>query len=170
MDNRRSSGNKIMKIIYAQEKIVSNKVVSNKGKTIFLAGPTPRDIDTVSWRGDAVRIFAEMGFDGTLLIPEPRNGTFDNFEYGAQIDWEQEGLEQADTIMFWIPRDMITMPALTTNIEFGFHLASTPSKIIMGYPQDAPRMNYIRYKCHQHGIITHEYLSDTIQATLNEKI
>ena len=154
-----------MKIIYAQEKIIPNL-----GKIIFLAGPTPRDIDTVSWRGDAVRIFAEMGFEGTLLIPEMRNGFTDEFEYSAQIDWEQEGLELATKIMFWIPRDMRNMPALTTNIEFGFHLASTPSKIVMGFPPNTPRMNYISYKCHQNGIITHEYVSDTIQATLNEKI
>ena len=152
-----------MKIIYAQERIEPNF-----GKIIFLAGPTPRGDNALSWRPQAIKLFEELGFKGNLLIPEMRNGFTTDFEYGEQIDWEQDGLELATKIMFWIPREIETMPAFTTNIEFGYWLAEDPLKIVMGYPKDAPKMNYFTYKCNQKGIIVHNDLKDLIKTTIKD--
>ena len=152
-----------MKIIYAQERIEPNS-----GKLIFLAGPTPRGANALSWRPQAIKLFAKLGFNGTLLVPEMRNGFPAEFEYSAQIDWEQDGLELANKIMFWVPREIEYMPAFTTNIEFGYWLAKDPSKIIMGYPNDAPKMNYFTYKCDEAGIVVHNNLKETIKTILKD--
>ena len=52
-----------MKVIYTGQKIDS-------GKSCFLAGPTPRDKGVKSWRSDAIEIFKELNFTGSLYIPE----------------------------------------------------------------------------------------------------
>ena len=41
-------------------------------KSVFLAGPTPRQKDIDSWRPEAIEIFrGRLQFTGTLLVPEP---------------------------------------------------------------------------------------------------
>lgn len=98
--------------------IYANETLEGPGPWIFLAGPTPRNKNTKSWRPDAIKCFDEAEFDGILFIPEPRDGKF-SWAYITQVDWEDLGLNLCDCIMFWIPRDMKTMPAMTTNIEWG---------------------------------------------------
>ena len=41
-------------------------------KTIFLAGPSPREDGVNDWRNDVVEQLKEKEFDGTLYIPIPR--------------------------------------------------------------------------------------------------
>lgn len=120
-------------------------------KTIFLAGPTRRineNFDGVvsSWRDDAIAHLERIGFDGNVCIPEFKNGVKpENWSYGKQIDWEVEHLVLADVILFWIPRDLKELPAFTTNIEFGEWMKS--GKISIGAPDDAPKNDYIKYRC-----------------------
>ena len=128
-----------MKVIYAQEDI------SIEGKSVFLAGPTPRGKHVESWRPEAIKLFRTFKFDGTLLIPEMKGGFADNFEYSDQIEWEEEGMNKSDLVMFWIPRKIGTMPAFTTNIEFGYWLAKDILKIMLGIPPTAEKMRYIKY-------------------------
>lgn len=44
-----------------------------------------------------------------------------------------------------IPRDMRTLPGLTTNIEFGEYLHS--GKIVVGFPETSDNNRYIYYRC-----------------------
>ncbi|MDD4547330.1 MAG: hypothetical protein PHI05_01120 [Bacilli bacterium] len=46
-----------------------NVIISNKN-SIFLAGPTPRDEDTISWRIEAIKYLRKRKFDGIVYIPE----------------------------------------------------------------------------------------------------
>jgi hypothetical protein len=46
-------------------------------------------------------------------------------------------------ILFWIPRELDKMPAFTTNVEFGYWLAKTPSRIIYGRPDNARKIKYL---------------------------
>lgn len=117
-----------MNIIYTQEP------AQIEGKSIFLAGPTPRSNIVKSWRPKAIELFSDLGFAGTIFIPELRSGPSSEFEYDKQIDWEHEALEKADVILFWIPRNLVNMPGFTTNIEFGYWLAKNPKKLIVGSP------------------------------------
>ena len=62
-----------MKVIYAQEPL--KKLYSN---SIFLAGPTPRAEDVKSWRPEALKLFQDKQFKGTIFVPEARDGIWKN--------------------------------------------------------------------------------------------
>lgn len=122
-----------LRILYASESCE---------KSIFLAGPTPRDAVTPSWRPEALRLLAKIGFTGRVFVPEPRDGKWTEEVISGQIAWEWEGLATATVVAFWVPRDLETMPAFTTNIEFGM-LCST-GKALIGAPLEAPGNGYLR--------------------------
>jgi hypothetical protein len=109
-------------------------------RAIFLAGPTPRSTDVKSWRPEAVEILRLAGFDGDVLAPERMDWAV-KFDYEDQVEWELRGLENCAVIAFWVPRDMATMPALTTNVEFGMFVRSR--RAIYGRPHDAPHTRYL---------------------------
>ena len=133
-----------MKAIFARQPFPEDM-----NNSIFMAGPTPRSPDVKSWRPDAIALFFNCGYDGTLLIPEG-----DCFEakvnYDDQVGWEEEGLKKASCIMFWIPREMKTMPALTTNDEWGTWKNS--GKVVLGVPFDAEKCRYQIYYANKLGI------------------
>lgn len=62
-------------------------------------------------------------------------------DYLDQVSWEREALTEATTILFWIPRSFPDMPALTTNVEFGYWMHS--GKIIYGRPDNAEKIKYL---------------------------
>lgn len=113
------------------------------GRSIFLAGPTPRSDDVQSWRREALDLLEEAGYDGVVYIPEFRFGyPTKNFnDYEGMVDWELKCLNQADVILFWVPRDMQVLPGLTTNVEFGTWLKS--GKCVYGRPDKAPNTKYL---------------------------
>jgi hypothetical protein len=108
--------------------------------SIFLAGPTPRTPEVASWRPEALRIIDQLGFTGSVLVPERHDWTT-SFDYISQVEWEFACLENATVIAFWIPRDLRTLPGFTTNVEFGRHVGR--SKCIYGRPPDAPKNRYL---------------------------
>ena len=110
--------------------------------SIFLAGPTPRDSTTLSWRPDAIEIFKELNFEGQVYIPE--NGDYNSqFEYYNQVEWEWDHLHGASVILFWVPREILRMPAFTTNVEFGFYVANRPERCVYGRPDWAEKKGYL---------------------------
>ena len=125
-----------MQVRYSDEPVFSD------GLSIFLAGPTPRSKDTKSWRPEAVQILKELGFKGTVLVPERKDWSI-QFDYTDQVDWEFAGLATSTVIVFWVPRDMTTMPALTTNVEFGFWTALKPGAVVYGRPDNAASVRYL---------------------------
>lgn len=138
--------------------------------SIFLAGPTPRDEETPSWRPAAIKRLEQKEFKGWVYVPEMRNGWTTDFEYGNQIDWEAEGLLKAAVVLFWVPRELEKMPAFTTNIEWGYWVAKNPEKLVLGFPQNTPKMNYMEYYAKKLNIpITHE-LDDAIDIAMNKII
>jgi hypothetical protein len=150
-----------LKIIYTREEIEGD------GPFIFLAGPTPRSPDVKSWRPEAIRIFEDLGFGGTLLIPENRDETKSEWDYLAQIKWEDNGLNTADCIMFWIPRNMKTMPALTTNIEWGRWERS--GKVVLGFPgNNTPHIRYIWHYADKLHIPYSYWLEETVKLAIKK--
>lgn len=154
-----------MKVIFAKEKLIRNKYK----KTIFLAGPSPRNSALVSWREEAIELFEENKFEGTLLIPEHRELQEDEFNYIDQIDWEEEGLKMADIILFWIPRDLEIFPGFTTNVEWGYWTAKNPSKLVLGSPDDAPKMMYLNHYADKLDIPRFNSLEALVKFTIGEK-
>lgn len=110
---------------------------------IFLAGPTPRDKRVSSWRPEAVRILRDLGYQGHIFVPEPSSS--EHFpDYIDQVDWEQAAIRRSDCVLFWIPRDLDTMPGFTTNVEFGDCLKY--GNLVMGAPPDTPKMRYLIHR------------------------
>lgn len=148
-----------MNLVYAQEPS------DLSGMSIFLAGPTPRSQDVKSWRTDAVSMLKELGFTGTLFLPEMRdNGDNNNYDFELQREWEEKNLNRCDVIVFWIPRDLKTMPAFTTNIEWGFWTAKKPEKLVLGIPESAPMSDYIIYFANRFNI---PFSTDLKQTLIN---
>lgn len=127
-----------MKIIYSDMDLPTG----TDDMVIFLAGPTPRDPKVKSWRPGFIEQLEKSGYQGIVLVPERSTGT--DYDYLPQVKWEETGLEITDLIIFWVPRDLDTMPGFTTNIEFGEWMSS--GKCILGFPKDAPNTRYMEYK------------------------
>ena len=118
----------------------SDEVVLKGKKSIFLAGPTPREEKVASWRVDAVKKLEELGFDGVVFVPE-YSPWVPKTNYVDQANWEREALTEATVILFWIPRSLPDMPGFSTNVEFGYWLHS--KKVIYGRPDGAPKTKYL---------------------------
>lgn len=123
-----------MIINYSDQEVIKGE------KSIFLAGPTPRGENVISWRAEACEILKQLGFDGVVYVPEystwkPKD------DYVDQAMWERIALTNATVILFWVPRKLPDMGAFTTNVEFGYWLHS--GKVIYGRPNDASKIKYL---------------------------
>ncbi len=133
----------------------------NDGKPhIFLAGPTPRTKEVAGWRDIALNILRLAMFDGIVSAPEPFCE-----EYATQVEWEEKHLEMATCILFWIPRDLETMPGFTTNIEWGEWYKS--NKVVLGYPRTAKKMKYLEYKAKKRFIPREHTIERAVKKAIN---
>lgn len=118
----------------------SDQEVLKGTESIFLAGPTPRDKETISWRNEACKILEKLNFDGLVYVPEYSSWK-PKTDYVDQATWERKALTNASVIVFWIPRKLPEMPAFTTNVEFGYWLHT--NKVIYGRPDNAEKIKYL---------------------------
>ena len=155
-----------MKLVFANEK--EKSLGSKNEKVVMLCGPTPRSPWVKSWRPEAIKLFQQLspvnGGPDVLLIPEHSSWTPQCDDYYYQIDWEHRALVRADVIMFWIPRDLCSMPGLTTNVEFGSWMNS--GKVILGFPPEAAKMSYMAWHARQLEIPMASTLVETVQKTI----
>jgi hypothetical protein len=141
------------------------------GPSVFLAGPTPRSGAVASWRPRAIEALDaawKPTVPRTLHILAPENPAGPRAtEYDDQIEWEWAGLDQATAILFWIPRDLRTLPGFTTNVEFGLFARS--GRAVLGCPPDCPnpeRNRYLIRLARRFGVPVSETLEDTVAAAL----
>lgn len=139
--------------------------------SVFLAGPTPDASNPVpSWRPAALETLTDLWTGPqplTILSPESRDGERAD-RYEDQVDWETAARASADAILFWIPRDLKTMPGMTTNVEFGLDVSS--GKAVLGCPPDCPnpeRNRYLIYVARRYNVPVTETLQDACAAALN---
>ncbi|MFG2694822.1 nucleoside 2-deoxyribosyltransferase domain-containing protein [Kitasatospora sp. NPDC048407] len=141
------------------------------GPSVFLAGPTPdRGGPGESWRPAAIAELDRQwrGQDTTLTVfsPESRGGIRAE-RYTDQTRWERAARARASVVMFWIPRDLATMPGFTTNVEFGYDIAKR--RIVLGCPPDCPnpeRNRYLIDLAHEDGAPVRDTLPGTVAAAL----
>lgn len=156
-----------MQIVYAGESM-PEKVT----KSIFLAGPTPRNRDEVeSWRPLALEILNDLGYDGAVFVPELRQPKVGH-NYDTQVEWEEEMLNAADCIVFWVPRDLShdsksypKMAALVTNVEWGTWASS--GKVVLGYPETAHKISYLKYYADKYNVPVSDTLIETLRHAIN---
>lgn len=144
-----------MNIIYAREEFPKHVT-----KSVFLAGPTLRSGHAEglkSWREDCLKYLEELDYDGIAYVPEARDGKYSE-HYEDQVEWEDEALNRADLIIFWLPRDMKDLPGLTTNDEWG-HWKNF-GKCVFGAPKDAEKVRYQIYYANKNNIKVFEDLKD----------
>jgi len=153
-----------MKVVYAGQ--TPPDVIN---KSIFLAGPTPRRFGVQSWRPEALAVLELLEYDGVVFVPEnpPENEeAFNDWSnnkksYASNVDWEDDCLSMADCILFWIPRDLKTMPAFTTNDEWGSWKYS--GKTVLGAPDTAVKVRYQKHYAEKLEIPFANTLAATVQ-------
>lgn len=148
-----------MQVIY-----VPNTPPETFTKSLFLAGPSPRDPSHYDWRPEALAYLKELGYDGVVYIPLPVDHSDWRHGFDAQVDWEKKYLDMADVIVFWIPRDLKTLPALTTNVEYGMYLES--GKVVLGFPDSATNMRYMASHADKQHIPQFRDLRETLMCAL----
>ncbi len=141
-------------VVYALE-----EPPASYSKAIYLAGPTPRDIKVASWRPLALQFLREAGYDGVVLVPEDRSGEWHG-DWQAQAEWEQRHMAVADCVLFWIPRDMMSLPGLTTNVEFG--RLEDSGRIVYGSPPSVPQNRYLQHYAAQLQVPSATSLHETV--------
>src|SRR5262245_13375245 len=174
-----------MKTLFYDDRIDARPIP----RSIFLAGPTARGVRRTPGRADALVQLAARGFAGTAIIPEFRDGLFD--ELAAKVfaepaspvvgmratshnilAWETAGIEHATVVLFWMPfavaavDDPASLPGFTTRAEVSRELARDPSRIVLGMPAGALSSAHIRYHAHRAGVTIAETLSATVEAAL----
>lgn len=158
-------------------------------RSIFLAGPTARGVLRTPWRAEALGWLERRGFDGTALVPEFRDGLFDELAprvFGAPsspvpgmravshniLRWETTGIEQAKVVLFWMPfaiaaaDDPASLPGFTTRAEVSRELARDPSRIVLGMPTGALSGAHIRFHAHRARVAIEATLEGTLEAAV----
>ncbi|WP_222106366.1 nucleoside 2-deoxyribosyltransferase domain-containing protein [Catellatospora sichuanensis] len=133
---------------------------------LFLAGPTPRSPDVASWRPEALRLLAQLWTGpGRLVVfaPERPEGGMPH-GWLHQVQWEDSCLHLSDTVLFWVPRDLATLPGFTTNVEWGRWESS--GRVVLGAPADAPGMRYLSHYAQLHGAPVADTLDEALAAAL----
>lgn len=144
--------------------VYARTVLPNRCRaSIFLAGPTPRDSRTPSWRPEALELLRSRGFDDVVFVPEPADGVFLG-DYDAQVEWESAALARADCVLFWIPRALDAMPAFTTNDEWG--QLKDSGRVVFGAPPEAVKVRYQRWWAERLGVTACDTLAATVDAAL----
>lgn len=140
------------------------------GSSVFLAGPSAEH-GTPSWRPFAIdHLQRQWTGDDPLIVlsPESRGGVRAD-RYEDQWDWENMARARATVVMFWIPRDMKTLPGMTTNVEFGYDVACG-REVVLGAPTDCPnpeRNRYLIRLAHVEAVPVTTTLPGTVAAAIN---
>ncbi|MGD9726493.1 MAG: nucleoside 2-deoxyribosyltransferase domain-containing protein [Nitrospira sp.] len=131
-----------MKVVHVPDSLPAHHAFRPVRNSIFLAGPTPRSGAVRSWRPEALQILDGLGHTGYVFVPETAGWGWSG-DYDAQVLWEWQALGRAASVVFWVPRDLETMPAFTTNVEFGMIVSMFPGRAVLGFPVGCPKMRYL---------------------------
>ncbi|GLY54854.1 nucleoside 2-deoxyribosyltransferase domain-containing protein [Lentzea sp. NBRC 102530] len=152
----------MISVVWAREPIP-------EGPAVFLAGPSAHAGSGVeSWRPAAVdELRAQSTGSLTVLTPESRGGVRAD-RYEDQVGWECVARARATVVLYWIPRDIITLPGYTTNVEFGFDVGRG-RRVVLGVPKTCPnpeRNRYLVFVAGQEGVPVRTTLPGTVEAVL----
>lgn len=149
-----------MEIIYARQEYHETH------PAIYLAGPTPRSSEVHSWRPHALKTLEELHFTGLVIVPEePDDGGLLPIYEDEQVFWEWQAMDHSNVLVFWIPRELKSLPGFTTNVEYGLYCRS--GKIVLGYPEGSPKMRYLELLAQANNIPVHHDLHAVLKDAVN---
>src|SRR5436309_1919591 len=99
----------------------------NVEKMIFLGDSTLYQGKlSSSWRIDAIQWLEQLGYDGTVYIPEDKEGypNTASLNYEARLRWVRGALMRSDVIIFWLPRDPKSLSHIVMGVELGWLMES----------------------------------------------
>ncbi|CAL9677652.1 hypothetical protein SUDANB95_07978 (plasmid) [Actinosynnema sp. ALI-1.44] len=102
-----------------------------------------------------------------VLSPESRDGVRAE-TYREQVLWERRARAVATVILYWIWRDMLLTPGQTTNVEYGYDVASGRA-IVLGCPPECPdacRNRYLIFTAEEEGVPLRTTLPDAVATAL----
>ncbi len=157
--------------------------------SIFLAGPTAQGVVRTPWRAHAIAWLDAHGFSGTIIVPEFRDGRFEDHveeRFGQPpsivpgmratscniLRWETCGITTVTVAMFWMPFQIAvegtpeSLPGFTTRAEVARELARDPAHVVLGMPAGALSGGHIRYHAHLAGIAVEDTLDATLEVAL----
>ena len=95
---------------------------------------------------------------------QPTQNGNNPMEFLNQVEWERDGLMNADIILFYVPRKFPELPGLTTNVEFGMYLAKRPQNVKLCCPLDSEKNRYLEW------LFLREVPNEVVYRTLREVI
>ncbi|WP_083737366.1 nucleoside 2-deoxyribosyltransferase domain-containing protein [Amycolatopsis keratiniphila] len=135
--------------------------------SVFLAGPTAVAGGPVpSWRPAALELLGQCWREPEPLVVLTPENPVRAARYRDQFEWENAARAVATVVLFWIPRDLVHMPGMTTNVEFGHDVAAGRT-VVLGCPPDCPDPRRNRYLIHlgrAYGMPVCATLPDTVEA------
>lgn len=160
-------------------------------KGLFLAGPTPPSGEMLGgWRRELIReLLSKYEIDDECIVvsPEPVDGRWESIVSASgapnesaendQIAWELQYLNLCNITAFWLPTYWSKNSAEnfpvnigpTTRWEFGMmlekYLTQPRRQLIVGAPEDAESIGWVRHVCKHHGIKIH-YLEKSAKGKL----
>lgn len=145
-------------------------LVPKKNKIyVFLGGPIQ---GAPNWHEQV----PDLGDDVELICPKREkliSGGLSDDEYRKQVNWETLGLRMSDIALFWIPREVKSIPgrdyAQTTKIELMENLVRG-KKIILGIEQGVNTRRYLvnKYQTYQEGYMVCSTFENTIDLLKTE--
>lgn len=136
-------------------------------KSIYLAGPTPKDADfIISWRKMACKLLEDKGFDGVVYVPEHSDWK-NKYIYDEQVSWEMEALGRASIIVFWIPNKYPDKLGYATNAEFGYWLKN--GNILYGRDKCSKKTKYLDWLYElEYNIKPFDNMEDLLDEAINK--
>lgn len=137
--------------------------------SVFMADPTqrPRTPEATSWRPEAIALLrAQWASRGRLVVfvPEPRTGSYHHFT-SKIVDWMNCGLQLADVVMFWWPKDVGTQLTL---MDMTWGAWNDSQRVVMGTSLNMPEISCLLDYADSHAISTATTLVGAVHTVLDK--
>lgn len=146
-------------IVHPNEALPSSGVAA-----IYLVGPVPRKTGEVRWHLEAIAALQAYRFDGAVIVPRTLDERAIQESDERQLSWEFQAQCRADVLLFWVPRDLVDMPGLTTNLEWGMWYDT--GKVVIGIPPGAALTLPLRHAAQRAALEVCDTLDGTVQSAL----
>lgn len=157
-------------------------LTSRLPRSIFLAGPTGRDVVRTPWRAEAVEMLRRFRPEGIVILPEFADRKFDHALWKSRqlrdfppmpgmrkstqavLEWETACIDHCDVLLAWMPFSD-DLPGRTTRCEVAraieqMHHPFDQGQLVLGIPDGTDATGHIRYHANRAGVRIHSTLRE----------